>query len=142
MIIYFLSRRFAKKKLLYAGSEVVLYVKHRLRCLKNENRAISKTKAHFQNKTSPPAVLLDPEDSANPSIKLEGFRFENSVSPRNHLEGINVGQSSQSNVAHLDCEQSIVRSPKSKQPEGKTKSCVKSITVHSSSACDTLPSVE
>ena len=125
-------------------------MKQRLRCLKNENRAISKTKAHFQNKTSPPAVLLDPEDGANPSIKLEGFRFENSVSPRNHLEGINVGQSSQSNVAHLDGEQSIVRSPKSKQSERKsemkserkTKSCVKSITVHSSSLRDTLPSVE
>ena len=104
---------------------------------------ISKTKVHFQKKTSPPAISLDPKDSATPSTKLGGFRFENSVS---HLEGRHLGQSSLSNVSHLDPGQSNVRSLKSKQSETKSerkiKSCVKTITVHSSSARDTLPSVE
>ena len=121
-------------------------MKQQLRCLKNENRAISKTKVHFQNKTSPPAILLDPEDRATPSIKLEGFRFGNSDFPRTHFENINFGQSRQFNVTHLNPWQSNVRSLKSKQSERKSerkmKSYVKSITVHSSSACDTLPSVE
>ena len=124
---------------------MVLYLKKQLRCLKNENRAISKTKVYLKNKTSPPAILLDPEDRATPSIKLEGFRFKKSLSPRTHFEGIHFGQSRQSNVTHLNPGQSNVRSMKSKQSERKSERKMKSyvkITVHSSSACDTLPSVE
>ena len=43
---------FAKTKLLNFGSEVTLHVKQRLQCRQTEKRAISKTKTHFQKKTS------------------------------------------------------------------------------------------
>ena len=115
-----LSRRFAKKKVLNFGSEVILYAKQRLHWRQTENRAISKTKAHFQKKTS--------------DIELEGLRFENRVNPRTHSVGVHFGQ-----LEKLNGSNPIVGSMKSKR---KIKSCVKTITLHSSSACDTLPSVE
>ena len=123
-----LSRRFAKKKLLNFGSEVILDAKQRLHCRQTENRAISKTKAHFEKKTS------DIEERETQSIELEGLRFENRVNLRTHSVGVHFGQ-----LEKLNGLDPIVGNMKSKR---KIKSCVKTITVHSSSACDTLPSVE
>lgn len=123
-----LSRRFAKKKLLNFGSEVILDAKQRLHCRQTENRAISKTKAHFEKKTS------DIEERETQSTELEGLRFENRVNLRTHSVGVHFGQ-----LEKLNGLDPIVGNMKSKR---KIKSCVKTITVHSSSACDTLPSVE
>ena len=134
-----LQRRFAKKKLLLAGSEVVLFVKQWLRCFKKENSAIPKTNSHFQKKTSPTADLLNVEEGVSRSINLEGLCFENRVTPRTHSEGTHFGQDEKSNDSNLDPGQSIVGHMKSKR---KTQYCAKTFTVHSSSASDTLPSVE
>ena len=123
-----LSRKFAKKKLLNFGSEVILDAKQRLHCRQTENRAISKTKAHFEKKTS------DIEERETQSVELEGLRFENRVNLRTHSVGVHFGQ-----LEKLNGLDPIVGNMKSKR---KVKSCVKTITVHSSSACDTLPSVE
>ena len=131
---------FAKKKLLLAGSEVVLFVKHWSRCFKKENSAIPKTNSHFQKKTSPTADLLNVEEGVSRSINLEGLCFENRVTPRTHSEGTHFGQDEKSNDSNLDPGQSIVGHMKSKR---KTQYCAKTFTVHSSSASsDTLPSVE
>ena len=56
---------------------------------KKENRAISKTNARFQNKTSP---TVDIEERVTSNINLEGLRFENRATPRTHSEGVNFGQ--------------------------------------------------
>ena len=102
---------------------MILDAKERLHCRPTENRAISKTKAHFEKKTS------DIEERETRSIELE-----NSVNPRTHSVGVHFGQ-----LEKLNGLDPIVGNMKSKR---KVKSCVKTITVHSSSACDTLPSVE
>ena len=107
---------------------MILDAKQRLHCRQTENRAISKTKAHFEKKTS------DIEERETRSIELEGLRFENRVNLRTHSVGVHFGQ-----LEKLNGLDPIVGNMKSKR---KIKSCVKTITVHSSSACDTLPSVE
>ena len=72
-----LSRRYAKKK----GSEVILHAKPWLHYRQKETTAISKTRTHFQNKTS---------ESATQNVELERLRFENRVSPRTHSESLNT----------------------------------------------------
>ena len=136
-----LQRRFAKKKLLLAGSEVVLFVKQWLRCFKKENSAIPKTNSHFKKKTSPTTDnLINVEEAVSRSINLEGLCFENRVTPRTHSEGTHFGQDEKPNGSISDPGQSIVGHMKSKR---KTQYCAKTFTVHSSSASsDTLPSVE
>ena len=115
---------------------MVLFMKQPLLCLKKENRAISKTNARFQNKTSP---TVDIEERVTSNINLEGLRFENRATPRTHSEGVHFGQYETSNGSNLDPGQSIVGRM---TDERKIKIWAKTITVHPTPACDTLPSVE
>ena len=107
---------------------MILRAKQWFLCSQRENIGILKTKTRLQKKTS------DIDERETQSIELEGLRFENRVNLRTHSVGVHFGQ-----LEKLNGLDPIVGNMKYKR---KIKSCVKTITVHSSSACDTLPSVE
>ena len=135
ILISFSCRRFATKKLLNVGSEVVTFLKQRFsNWLQKENRAISNPKVDFLNETrSRPTV----RSRVLASDKLE----------KNHIgEGSNVNaKNCQENIFFVDVGEYL--GPKdstmvSVQPKQNDGSSIKSVTQHSALPRNVLPSVE
>ena len=119
-------RKFAKKKLLNFGSEVILKAKQWFHFRQRENIALLKPKAHYWKRTSD----IEEREARSIDLEAEGVGLENRVNPRTRSEGVHSATQHET----LNGSDSIVASMKSERKI--------SITVHSSSACDTLPSVQ
>ena len=85
-----------------------------------------KPKAHYWKRTSD----IEEREARSVNLEAEGVGLENRVNPRTRSEGVHSATQHET----LNGSDSIVGSMKSGRKI--------SITVHSSSACDTLPSVD
>ena len=136
--ITFSCRRFATKKLLNVGSEVVTFLKQRfVNWLQKENRAISNLTVDFKNETRSRPTVINVRGRVLPSNKLE----------KNHIEkGSNVNaRDRQENIFFVDVGEYL--GPKdsamvSVQPKQNDGSSIKIVTQHSALPRIDLPSVE
>ena len=138
IFISFSWRRFATKKLLNVGSEVVTFSKQRFVIwLQKENRAISNPTVDFKNDTRSRPTVIHVRSRVLPSDKLK----------KNHSEkGSNVNaKNCQENIFFVDVGEYL--GPKdstmvSVQPKQNDGSSIKSVTQHSALPRNVLPSVE
>ena len=138
IFISFSCRRFATKKLLNVGSEVVTFSKQRfVNSLQKENRAISNPTVDFTNEKRSRPTVINVRGRVLPSNKLE----------KNHIEkGSNVNaRDRQENIFFLDVgeysgpKDSAMVPVRPKQNDG---SSIKIVTQHSMLPRTVLPSVE
>ena len=138
LFISFSCRRFATKKLLNVGSEVVTFSKQRfVNWLQKENRAISNLTVDFKNETRSRPTVITVRGRVLPSEKLE----------KNHIEkGSNVNaRDRQENIFFLDVGEYL--GPKdsamvSVQPKQNDRNSIKIVTQHTMLPRIFLPSVE
>ena len=138
IFISFSCRRFATKKLLNVGSEVVAFLKHRIvNWLQKENRAISNPTVDFTNETRSRPTVIHVRSRVLPSDKLKKNHIEKgrNVNAKNRQENIflvDVGE-------YLGPKDSAMVSVQPKQNDG---SSIKIVTHHSVLPRIVLPSVE
>ena len=138
IFISFSCRRFATKKLLNSGSEVVTCLKQRFfNWLQKENIAISNPKVDFKNETRSRPTVINVRSRVLPSDKLE----------KNHIEkGRNVNaKNRQENIFFVDVGEYL--GPKdsamvSVQPKQNDRTSIKIVTQHSVLPRIVLPPVE
>ena len=132
IFISFSCRRFATKRLLNMGSEVVTFLKQRfVNWLQKENRAISNPKVDFKNETRSRPTMIHVRGRVLPSNKLE----------KNHIgKGSNVNaKNRQENIFFVDVGDSAMVSV---QPKQNDRTSIKIVTQHSVLPRIVLPSVE
>ena len=136
--LFLVYRRFATKKLLNVGSEVVTFLKQRfVNWLQKENRAISNPKVDFKNETRSRPTVINVRGRVLPSDKLE----------KNHIKkGSNVNaKNRQENIFFVHAGEYL--GPKdsamlSVQPKQNDRTSIKIVTEHSVLPRIVLPSVE
>ena len=136
--LFLVYRRFATKKLLNVGSEVVTFLKQRfVNWLQKENRAISNPKVDFKNETRSRPTVINVRGRVLPSDKLEKNHIKkgSNVNAKNRQENIFFVHAGE----YLGPKDSAMVSVQPKQNDG---SSIKIVTQHSALPRIFLPSVE